>query len=162
MGSLQFFKWLRTMENILSGSFFLTGTLVCLYGVFMRYIAGESQFWVGEVYTTLIVWAIFIGFGTALRDEVHVSIDLLYMHLNGKLKSIFTAIGLIIGFAFSIFFIVSGLNMTLVAFYQGILTLDLEIPIWISYMIMPLAGVLLLIHFIEKTLVFIKSLKKAR
>lgn len=147
--TLRFFKILKIAEDFLSGVFFLLGIGISIYAIMMRFF-NQAQYWTSELYTMLIVWAIFIGFGTALRDDAHISMDLLYEHLSERVKHYVNFFGVIVGLIFSTFFTISGFNMMLAAYSQGIKTLDLEWPIWISYIIMPIGGILFLLHFIEK------------
>ena len=69
---------LAKIENAFTWIFFSAGIAVSLYSVFMRYVMGSSQSWATEIYTMLLVWAIFIGFSTALRDDKHIAIDMVY------------------------------------------------------------------------------------
>lgn len=144
-------KWLTKIENLFSAIFFLLGISISLYAVFMRYVVGSSQSWATEIYTMMLVWAIFIGFSTALRDDKHVSIEILYDRVGPKMKQVFEIVTLLIGIAFSMFFVWTGSEMVVTAYEQGIKTIDVGFPIWINYLIMPIAGMLLLIRFIEKT-----------
>ena len=143
-------KWFHKLENAVAFLFFVLGVAVSLYGGFMRYVIQHSQSWTSEIYTFMLVWAIFIGFGTALRDGEHIAIDLLYDRLPLALKKAVNVFVLLVGLAFSLFFIISGGQMVMTAFGQGIQTIDVGMPIWIPYLIMPLGGILLFIHFCEK------------
>ncbi|WP_019415681.1 TRAP transporter small permease [Paenisporosarcina sp. TG20] len=141
---------LDKIESALSGLFFLFGFGVSLYSVFMRYVVGASQSWATEIYTMLLVWAIFIGFSTALKDNKHISIDIMYDKSGPKMKKFSQGVTLLIGVGFSLFILWTGLEMVLTAYAQGIKTIDLNFPIWINYLIMPIAGALLFIRFCEK------------
>ncbi|MFG6147523.1 TRAP transporter small permease [Halobacillus sp. B23F22_1] len=143
-------KVLSFIENAFSGLFFLVGISISLYSVFMRYIVGDSQSWATEIYTMLLVWAIFIGFSTALRDNKHIAIDLLYDRAGPLFRKICEIFTLVLGIAFSIFIIQTGVDMVLTAYAQGIKTVDVGFPIWVNYLIMPIAGTLLFIRFCEK------------
>lgn len=143
-------KVLNFIESALSGILFLLGIGISLYSVFMRYVMGASQSWATEVYTMLLVWAIFIGFSTALKEDKHIAIELFYDRFGPTMKKVSQAIIFLIGIGFSIFIIWTGFNMVLTAYDQQIKTIDLGFPIWINYLIMPIAGVLLLIRFCEK------------
>ncbi|PWA08135.1 hypothetical protein DCC39_15525 [Pueribacillus theae] len=148
-------KLLTKIENVFVITFFLVGIAISLFAVFMRYVVGNSQSWATEFFTMFLVWAIFIGFATALRDDKHVSIDILFDKVGERTKKIFEMITLIFGIAFSIFFIWTGTDMVLVAFKQGIKTIDAGFPIWIYYLIMPISGALLFIRFVEKAYRFL-------
>lgn len=149
---------LSIIENTISSLLFLAGVGVSLYAVFLRYVIGSSHSWTTEVFTMLIVWAVFIGFSTALRDDQHISIDILYDRVGPKAKKAFEVIVLIVGIAFSVFFMWTGFDMVVTAYNQGIKTIDAGFPIWIHYTIMPVAGLLLLIRFLERGYkIFIKK-----
>lgn len=150
-------KVLTKIENFLTCLFLLTAMVISLYSVFMRYIVGESQSWATEIFTMMFVWAIFIGFSTALRDDAHVAIDILYDRAGPGMKKVCEVVTLVVGTAFSIFFIWTGTDMVLTAYGQGIKTIDVGFPIWINYLIMPIAGVLLLIRFVEKAYKYFKD-----
>ncbi|QKY68301.1 TRAP transporter small permease [Lentibacillus sp. CBA3610] len=147
-------KILDKIENTISIIFFLVGISISLYAVFMRYVMNSSQSWATEFFTMFLVWAIFIGFSTALRDDKHITIDILYERFNPVMKKISELLTLIVGIAFSLFFIWTGTDMVLTAYEQEITTLDAEFPIWINYLIMPIGGSLLLIRFVEKAFRF--------
>ncbi|MDN7244987.1 TRAP transporter small permease [Planococcus shenhongbingii] len=143
-------KILDLIESAFSSLFFLAGIGISLYSVFMRYVLGNSQSWATEIYTMLLVWAIFIGFSTALKENKHIAIDLLYDKSGPKFRRFSQTVTLLVGLFFSIFIFWTGMDMVMVAYDQQIKTIDLGFPIWINYLIMPLAGFLLFIRFCEK------------
>ena len=147
-------KILNTIESALSGLFFLFGVGISLYSVFMRYVVGASQSWATEIYTMLLVWAIFIGFSTALKEDKHIAIEMLYDKSGPKMRNFSQIVTLLVGISFSMFIVWTGMEMVLTAHSQGIKTIDLGFPIWINYLIMPIAGTLLTIRFIEKAYKF--------
>lgn len=138
------------IESAITAILFLAGIGVSLYSVFMRYVLGASQSWATEIFTMLLVWAIFIGFSSALKEDKHIAIDIIYDRAGPTFRKISQVVTLVIGIAFSVFIIWSGYDMVMTAYAQQIKTIDLGFPIWINYLIMPIAGVLLLIRFIEK------------
>ncbi len=143
-------KYLDRIESAFSIIFFLFGIAISLYSVFMRYVLGSSQSWATEIYTMLLVWAIFIGFSSALKEDKHIAIDVLYDRFGPKMQQFSQAVTLLIGSAFSIFIFWTGLDMVTTAYSQDIKTIDVGFPIWINYLIMPIAGTLLFIRFCEK------------
>lgn len=138
------------IESAFSAILFLGGVGVSLYSVFMRYVMGSSQSWATEIFTMMLVWAIFIGFSSALKEDKHIAIDIVYDRAGPTFRKISQVVTLLIGIAFSLFIIWSGYDMVMTAYAQQIKTIDLGFPIWINYLIMPIAGILLLIRFIEK------------
>lgn len=102
----------------------------------------------------LLVWAIFIGFSTALREDKHIAIDIIYDRAGPTFRKISQVVTLLVGISFSLFIIWSGFDMVMTAYEQQIKTIDLGFPIWINYLIMPIAGALLFIRFCEKAYKF--------
>lgn len=98
----------------------------------------------------LLVWAIFIGFSTALKEDKHIAIDIIYDRAGPAFRKISQVFTLLIGISFSVFIIWTGMDMVMTAYAQQIKTIDLNFPIWINYLIMPIAGTLLFIRFCEK------------
>lgn len=147
-------KILNWIESAFSAILFVAGVGVSLYSVFMRYVMGSSQSWATEIFTMLLVWAIFIGFSTALREDKHIAIDIIYDRAGPTFRKISQVVTLLVGLSFSVFIIWSGLDMVMTAYAQQIKTIDLGFPIWINYLIMPIAGALLFIRFCEKAYKF--------
>lgn len=147
-------KILDWIESAFSAVLFLAGIGISLYSVFMRYVIGASQSWATEIYTMLLVWAIFIGFSTALKEDKHIAIDIIYDRAGPTFRKISQVFTLVIGISFSVFIIWTGLDMVMTAYEQQIKTIDLNFPIWINYLIMPIAGTLLFIRFCEKAYKF--------
>ena len=147
-------KILDRIESAFSAILFLGGIGISLYSVFMRYVLGASQSWATEIYTMLLVWAIFIGFSTALKEDKHIAIDIIYDRAGPTFRKISQVFTLVVGISFSVFVIWTGLDMVMTAYEQQIKTIDLNFPIWINYLIMPIAGTLLFIRFCEKAYKF--------
>ncbi|MCL6575705.1 TRAP transporter small permease [Kyrpidia sp.] len=143
-------NWIRNAEDYLSGAFFVGGMALSFYAVVTRYVFKSSPAWALEVFEFLMVWSIFLGFGMALRDNHHISVDLLYDRLPGGIRKIFDIISNFIGAAYSIFMTVTGVQITMLAYQQGIVTTDAGIPVWLTYLIMPIGMALLAIHFVLK------------
>ncbi|HHW38647.1 MAG TPA: TRAP transporter small permease [Bacillales bacterium] len=153
MGQL---KFLDKIEEVIAGMLFIAGVLVSLYGVFMRYVMNSPVSWVTEIYEFLLVWAIFLGFGMALKDNRHISVELVYDLLPKSLKRIFATVANVIGGGYSIYLAYSSIELITLSREQGITTIDVGIPIWITYLVLPIGMGLLGLYF------FIKAYRAAR
>lgn len=138
------------LETILMVPLFLIGMCVCIYGVFMRYVLNHPVHWIEEIFALTLVWSIFIGFSTALKNNHHIALDLLYALLPKKAQRIIDLVGYAIGMLFTIFFIYYGLQMVLQQYRVGGVTLEAQTPLWIVTLIMPIAGLLLFLAYLEK------------
>ena len=63
-------------------------TLLTDYEVLMRYAFHSGQSWVTEISESLILFMTFFGVAWLLREDGHVSIDVLYMALSPKKQRI--------------------------------------------------------------------------
>ncbi|OOE14476.1 TRAP transporter small permease [Fictibacillus arsenicus] len=153
---MKLFKWLDRIEEILAGTLFIGGVLVSLYGVFTRYVLNAPQAWITEVFEFLLVWSIFIGFGMALKDNRHIQVELVFDMLSTTFKKILAAISNVIGGIYSFYLTFSSFELITLSKQQGIKTIDVGIPLWITYLILPIGMGLLGIYF------FIKAAKAIR
>ncbi|MET3699823.1 C4-dicarboxylate transporter DctQ subunit [Bacillus oleivorans] len=138
------------LETLLMVPLFLIGMCVCIFGVFMRYILNNPVHWIEEIFALTIVWSIFIGFSTALKNNNHIALDLLYAFLPKRVQRFLDLVGYTIGMMFSIFFIYYGFQMVFEAYRVGGVSLEAKIPLWIESMIMPIGGLLLFLAYLEK------------
>ncbi|WP_144475725.1 TRAP transporter small permease [Cytobacillus oceanisediminis] len=147
---MKLFKWLDRIEEGAAGLLFMGGVAVSLYGVFTRYVLNAPKAWVTEIFEFLLVWAIFIGFGMALKDNRHIQVELLFDKLPTGLKKIVAGISNIIGAGFSFYLAYSSIELITLSKVQGITTIDVGIPIWITYLVLPIGMSLLGIYFVVK------------
>lgn len=142
-------KLLKKVENSTIIVLFLAGTIVSLLGVFIRYFSNHSQHWTFELSMLFLLAAIFVGFGTALRDDEHIAVDIVYDRMVPKVQKFIDLFAILVGSLFSLFFIISGSQITIRTFHQELLSPDLGIPVWITYLILPIGGLMLFIHYIN-------------
>lgn len=143
-------KRLKKLEEYVSGLFFVSGMAVSFYAVVMRYGFKSSPAWALEVFEFLMAWSIFLGFGMALRDDHHITVDLLYDRLSYRVKRVLSVASNVIGLGYSVFMTVTGVQITVLAYQQGIITTDAGIPVWLTYLVMPIGMALLALHFFLK------------
>lgn len=138
------------LEEILASLFFGVGVLLIFYGVVMRYVFNNPQAWVEEVSRYSIIWGTFLGFGMALKHNQHIQVDILYDRLNATGKYIINLVATALSIIFCIIYIYYGWNLVAARFHSGMVSLDMRIPMWIVYLILPISGVLFLLRFIER------------
>lgn len=138
------------LEEILASLFFGVGVLLIFYGVVMRYVFNNPQAWVEEVSRYSIIWGTFLGFGMALKHNQHIQVDILYDRLNATGKYIINLVATALSIIFCIIYIYYGWNLVATRFHSGMVSLDMRIPMWIVYLILPISGVLFLLRFIER------------
>jgi C4-dicarboxylate transporter DctQ subunit len=147
---MKLFKWLDRIEEGAAGVLFIGGVIVSLYGVFTRYVLNAPEAWITEIFEFLLTWSIFIGFGLALKDNRHIQVELLFDILPKSLKRVVATISNLIGGLYSIYLAYSSIELITLTKEQGIKTIDVGIPLWITYLVLPIGMGLLGFHFFVK------------
>lgn len=147
---MKLIKWLSLAEEGAAGLLFMAGVAVSLYGVFMRYVLNAPLAWTTEIFEFLLVWSIFIGFGMALKDNRHIQVELVFDRLPERLKKVMATIANVIGAGFSFYLAYSSIELITLSKEQAIKTIDVGIPIWITYLVLPIGMALLGIYFCVK------------
>lgn len=138
------------LEEILAGFFFVVGIALIFYGVVMRYALNDPQAWVEELARYSIIWGTFLGFGLALRHNQHIQVDILYDKLKPSMKRILDLVATGLSIIFCIIYTYYGFVLVENRFSSGMVSLDIGIPMWVVYLVLPLSGVLFLARFIER------------
>ncbi|MDQ0157304.1 TRAP transporter small permease [Robertmurraya andreesenii] len=137
-------------EEISAGTFFFAGITLIFYGVIMRYIFNEPKAWVEEVVRYIIIWGTFLGFAIALRHNQHIQVDIVYDKLSQGTKRIVDIFATTISIVFCLAYTYYGYILVENRFHSGMVSLDVGIPMWIVYLILPISGVLFLVRFVER------------
>jgi len=149
-------KFWNSFEEISAGTFFFAGITLIFYGVIMRYVFNEPKAWVEEVVRYLIIWGSFLGFAIALRYNQHIQVDILYDKLSERGQKILDIFATSVSIIFCLIYTYYGFILVENRFHSGMVSLDVGIPMWIVYLILPISGFLFLIRFIER---FVNVLK---
>lgn len=138
------------LEEILAGTFFVAGVTLIFHGVIMRYIFNEPQAWVEESARYSIIWGTFFGFGLALRHNQHIQVDILYDKLKPSMKRVLDLVATGLSIVFCLIYTYYGFVLVENRFTSGMVSLDIGIPMWIVYLVLPISGALFLLRFVER------------
>lgn len=141
---------LTKVEESIMIPLFVFAVLLGFVNVALRYIFHASIYGAEEVFTFAFVWAIFIGFSTALKDERHVEVTIVYNYLPRSIQRVCDFVSSMIGLAFCVFFTYFGYHMVIDQHRFGGVTMDARLPMWIIALIMPIGGTLLGISFLYR------------
>jgi C4-dicarboxylate transporter DctQ subunit len=148
MNSLK--KFWALFEDVTAGSLLSTGVLLIFYNVIMRYLFNAPKAWVEEVANYLIVWGALIGISIALRNNHHISIEMLYEKMSPLWKRGVDIFANSMGILFCLLYTYYGFELVIKRFGSGMVSMDVGIPMWIVYLILPISGLLFLLRFIER------------
>lgn len=145
------------IEDVSAGTFFFAGITLIFYGVIMRYVFNDPKAWVEEVVRYVIIWGVFLGFAVALRNNQHIQVDLLYDKLPPTLKKIVDYVATTISILFCTIYTYYGTTLVIHRYSSNMVSLDVGIPMWIVYLILPISGLLFGLRFIERLVNLIRG-----
>jgi C4-dicarboxylate transporter DctQ subunit len=143
-------KILRWFEDFSSILCFVTGMALMLYEVIMRYVFSNPTTWINEISTSLVVWGVFLGLSLALRDNHHVSADILYAIVPAKFRKIMDYFANTVGTIFCIFFVYYSITLVYSLLNSRQVSIETGLPMWIFVAVLPVSGIMFGIRFIER------------
>lgn len=143
-------KFFTLFEDISSSLFFLAGIGLMLYEVIMRYVFSSPTTWINEISTNLVIWGVFLGLSLALRDDHHVSVDIVYSVLPAPIRKLIDYFANIVGIGFCVFFVIYSLKLLNNLLNSRQVSIETGIPMWVFILILPIAGAMFGIRFLEK------------
>lgn len=146
----------------MNGMIFLAGLLlifimlsVCM-DVIMRYFMNRPQIWVTEVIECLLLYVTFLGSPWLLREEGHISVDVLVNRVGPKTGALLGIISSVIGLFVSCTLAVYGFRLTWDFFQRNIYTpTAMEIPVSAIIVIIPVGSLVLFFQFARRTITFV-------
>ena len=111
--------------------------------VFFRYILNDSLVWAEELGRYLFIWLTFIGSAIALKDGLHIGLDLLSNSLPPKLKNLLEGFITCLISVFLVFTINASITVIEVAMRQR--SSALEIPMGLVFLAIPTGCSLMLL-----------------
>jgi C4-dicarboxylate transporter DctQ subunit len=128
----------------------IAATIVLFANIFLRYVFSAGFHWAEEFVRYAIMWMVFIGSSTCVRRSEHLSVSAITDRLSGKSKKVVMTVVNLIALAFAIFLSYYGTMLTLKIGHSGQMTPSLEIPKYLIYLSIPVAGVLMTVRYIQE------------
>jgi len=149
---------IRKVESYIIAFSIIFITVITFINVSMRYLANTSWTWAEELTRYIMVWMTFIGASLCVRDNVHVTMDVLMEKGPKWLKRpllYFTYAGSAI---VSLYLAYLGWNLAMKIKPTGQVSSAMEfLPIWLVYICVPIGGVLMAKNFIHLLILNLKS-----
>jgi len=162
MKILDFFDKLIGLINEFIASFGIAaGVLLAFINVIARFIFHQGIDWAFELTNYIFIWSAFFGASYCFRKECHIRVTILLDILPAKLAKFSSFLAHLITFAY----------LLAVAYYgylfifdpdfglkaSGEISIDLNIPMWIPYLALPVAFLTAAYRVFEKTTELIKT-----
>jgi len=140
-------KLSRTINKWIEYSLFglgLSMSIIVAVQVFCRYVLNHSLFWSEELTRYLLVWLTFLGASVAYYRKVHPGIDVIYSRMPDSIQQ---AAAIAVHFiSMTLFGIMIIFGVKFSYFVRLQISPALYLPKWIIYSIIPVSGLILMLH----------------
>ncbi len=154
-------KILDRLEEYLIAFLMALATLITFTAVVHRYLSGlpiphvqdyliSLNFsWAQEVTIFLFIWMAKFGAAYGVRSGIHVGVDVLVNRLSPQYQKLCVLISVLAGALFTGIIAYLGGEMTINS-YKGQMTSEaIELPLWIVYLVIPIASSLMSFRFLQ-------------
>ncbi len=150
-------QWLDHLEEWLIASFMAIATLITFIAVVLRYTTGAGIPWAQELTIYLFIWMAKFGAAYGVRTGIHVGVDVLVRKLSPARQRFFIMLGLSMGAFFTAVVAALGVKFVLFMRNTGQVSPDLEWPMWIIYLGVPLGSSLMCYRFLQVLIDFVRT-----
>ncbi len=115
------------------------GVTLAFANVVARYIFDYSMTWAAELTVYLFLWGMFFGAAYCFRIDGHISIGLLVENVSKRFAKVLMLITRLVTFAYLSVVAYYGYQYLLFVIELDEMSIDLEIPMWIPYLVIPVS-----------------------
>ncbi len=160
-------KLLNRLEEVIIASLMAAATVVIFIAVVHRFAAGVPVIqdyavklnltWAQELCIFMFVWMAKFGAAYGVRTGIHVGVDVLVRKLPKDKAKILTCISLLAGALFTGIVGTLGAHFVWEMGHTDQTSTDLEVPMWIVYLCVPLGSYLMCFRFLQVLVGFLKT-----
>ncbi|MEP7156308.1 MAG: TRAP transporter small permease [Betaproteobacteria bacterium] len=162
-------KVLDHLEEWIIATLMGAATIIIFVAVVHRYCSGLAipgvqdallkinMSWAQEACIYMFVWMAKFGAAYGVRTGIHVGVDVLINQLKPKNRARFVIFGLLAGAFFTGTVGTLGANFVWEIAHTEQVSADLEMPMWIVYLAVPLGSYLMCFRFLQVTWAFWKT-----
>ena len=122
-----------------------------------RYASALHFSWAQELCIYLFIWMAKFGAAYGVRTGIHIGVDVLVNALRPASRRVVIAIGLSLGAFFTAAIAFMGARWVLFVHGTGQISPDLEWPMWVIYLCIPLGSSLMCYRFLQVLTRFLRS-----
>lgn len=147
------------VELLLFGLGFAMSAIVAAQ-VFSRYALNHSLFWSEELARYLLVWLTFFGSSAAYYRKAHPGIDVIYGRLPAPARKTASLVVHLVSMVLFGTMIVYGIKFAYFVRLQ--ISPALYLPKWLIFSVIPVSGLILMVHSVTLLLGELKGLRRDR
>lgn len=149
-------RFLNQLEEFLIASFMAVATLITFAAVVMRYTTGSGLDWSQELTIYLFIWMAKFGAAYGVRTGIHIGVDFLVNWVRPAIRRAIVMLALLLGMIFTASITFFGARWVIFIYGTGQVSPDMELPMWIVYLAIPLGSGLMCYRFLQVLIGFIK------
>lgn len=162
-------KFLDHLEEWIIATLMAVATLIIFVAVVHRYASGFpipvvqdaliklNTSWAQELCIYMFVWMAKFGAAYGVRTGIHVGVDVVINRLNEAWRAKFIVFGMLAGAGFTGTIGTLGARFVWQMAQTDQVSADMEIPIWLVYLAIPLGSYLMCFRFIQVLVQFLKT-----
>ena len=133
------------------------GVALAFYNVIARYVFNHSLTWASELTTYLFIWSTFFGAAYCFKQDAHISINVLLEKIKPSTAKALMIISHIVTLIFLIAVAYFGYEYLLLVIELEEMSIDLEVPMWIPYLVIPVSFAFASFRVTQKIVEIIKT-----
>ena len=162
-------KFLDHLEEWLIATLMGAATVIIFIAVLHRYLSGLpipglqdalikiNTSWAQELCIYMFVWMAKFGAAYGVRTGIHVGVDVLINRMNPAWRNKFVVFGLLAGALFTGIVGTLGASFVWSIGHTDQTSADMEVPMWLVYLAVPLGSYLMCFRFLQVTVAFIQT-----
>ncbi|WP_458700959.1 TRAP transporter small permease [Sulfurospirillum sp. 1307] len=115
------------------------GVLLAFVNVVLRYVFNSSFTWVGELTIYLFMWGALFGAAYGFKKGIHIQVTILLAKMPPALGKAFLIFSHTLSFIYLAAMSYFGYQLVLLIADFGEMSVDLNIPMWIPNLVLPIA-----------------------
>lgn len=158
---------LDRLEEWLIASFMAAATLIIFAAVLHRqssailwlwdYTGALNFSWAQELCIYLFIWMAKFGAAYGVRTGIHIGVDVLVNAAGPRFRRLLVVLALSLGAFFTAAIAVMGTRWVWFIYGTGQVSPDLEWPMWVVYLCIPLGSALMCYRFLQVMARFVKT-----
>lgn len=138
----------------------ILGVSLAFINVMLRYLFGSSLTWAGELTNYLFIWSALFGAAYGFKKGIHISVTVMLNTLPASFAKFLFVIANIISLLYLAISAYFGYEVVMLLRDIEEISVDLEIPMWIPNLVLPVAFAGAAFRAAEKVIEVIKTDKK--